>query len=182
MVSPLFSPSFRATYYRTGENSPSSATPPTRCNGQKQKARFLLLQKIYYVHEISFKRDERNFRDLRDNRRARPLCGLTAVFLSAARAKCSPLLARRIHSFRIEPQVCGKLGALRQKCHFATRSLIMEKRLFPHCHPERSGGVAAAKSNGSEQFLTIAVCNLCCTINCIWLSTYSAQIPRLRSG
>ena len=44
------------------------------------------------------------------------------------------------------------------------------------CHPERSGGVAAAKSNGSEQFLTIAVCSLCCTI-----AVYGFQHIRLRS-
>ena len=38
---------FRATYYRTGENSPSSVTPPARCRGQKQKAWFLLLRGDY---------------------------------------------------------------------------------------------------------------------------------------
>ena len=59
--------------------------------------------------------------------------------------RLSIIRARRIHSFRIEPQVCGKLSALRQKCHFATRNLIIKKcNIF--CHPERSGGKTAAKS------------------------------------
>ena len=31
----------------------------------------------------------------------------------------------RIHPFSGKPQVCGKLGALRQKCHFATRNKII---------------------------------------------------------
>ncbi len=37
------------SYYRTGENSPSSPAPPARCKGQKQKAWFLLLQKLSFV-------------------------------------------------------------------------------------------------------------------------------------
>ena len=38
-----------------------------RCAVQKQKARFLLLQRFRKGDEICFKRDETNFRDLKEN-------------------------------------------------------------------------------------------------------------------
>ena len=41
---PLFSPFFRASYYRMGKNSPSSVTLSIKRKEQKQKARFLLLR------------------------------------------------------------------------------------------------------------------------------------------
>ena len=37
------------SYYKMGENSPSSPAPPARRKGQKQKAWFLLLQKLSFV-------------------------------------------------------------------------------------------------------------------------------------
>ncbi len=56
--------------------------------------------------------------------------GSAFVFLSAARAKCSPLLARRIHSFRIEPKVFGKLGALSEKRGFRTRNKFIKNTML----------------------------------------------------
>ena len=44
------------------------------------------------------------------------------------------------------------------------------------CHPERKGNAVALKSNGSEQFHTIAICSLCCR-----LTAYSFQHIQLRS-
>ena len=52
---PLFLPFFRASYYRTGKNSPLSATLFAKRNVQKQKARFLLLRgsiKIAQIHSF----------------------------------------------------------------------------------------------------------------------------------
>ena len=44
------------------------------------------------------------------------------------------------------------------------------------CHPERKGNAVALKSNGSEQFHTIAICSLCYR-----LTAYSFQHIQLRS-
>ena len=55
--------------------------------------------------------------------------GSAFVFLSAARALKALDYKSAPHSlFPRKPQVCGKLRALRQKCHFATRNKIIKRQ------------------------------------------------------
>ena len=63
-------------------------------------------------------------RDLREHRC--PPVSRVSVFPSACDNSGLRIIEiARIHPFSGKPQVCGKLGALRQKCHFATRNKII---------------------------------------------------------
>ena len=113
----LFAASFGAHHYRNAANSPSSATPPVRRKVQKQKAWFLLLREIIVFTKKVLKETKLFSVIFRDNRRARPLCRLTAVFLSAARQNNARLAAV---CFILNRKRCGIVLPLSQKSRSAS--------------------------------------------------------------
>ena len=118
-----------------------------RCAVQKQKARFLLLQRFRKGDEICFKRDETNFREIErkpDVRRK----ALRRVFSLCATVGLLLLKSRANSLFPEEPKVFGKSGALCQKCDFGTRSKLLrhvaECRAFTF--PAAARGAVRCKS------------------------------------
>ena len=127
----LAAASFGAHHYRNAAASPSSVTPPARCNGQKQKAWFLLLQTLIR------------------NRARSPLFGKAVSIQQQGSRKSqrSEIFGKRRSGARIRTlPLCGNArgaadcsdeGALFQRRGFGTRNLIKEK-CNSICHPERS--------------------------------------------
>ena len=119
---------------------------------QKQKARFLLLQRFRKGDEICFKRDETNFREIErkpDVRRK----ALRRVFSLCATVGLLLLKSRANSLFPEEPKVFGKSGALCQKCDFGTRSKLLrhvaECRAFTF--PAAARGAVRCKSKKRGQ-------------------------------